>query len=78
MSVLDDLAEGQGDDGEVVAAQPEHRHAHDDARDGGKRRADDDGDYEAQLRRGHGALQAHGGDDAGKRADAHEARVAER
>ena len=75
--LFDDLAEGQRDDGEVVALQAEHRRADEKADDGGEDRADDhrDGETHGSVRdRAHQALRD---DDAGKCADTHKARVAE-
>ena len=75
--VPDDLAEGQGDDGQIVAPQPQHGHAHDDAGDGGKDGAHQDGQHHPRQLAGHRGGQAHGGDDAGEGAHAHKARVAQ-
>ena len=75
--LLDDLAEGERHDGEVVALQAEHRRADEKTDDGGKDRTDDhrDGETHRSARdRTHEALRDH---DAGKCADAHKARVTE-
>ena len=76
--VLDDLTEGEGYDSEVVALEAEYRHADDDARDSRKDRADDYRDRQTQRRQRNDVREAGRGDDAGERADRHEARVAER
>ena len=75
--LFDYLAEGQGDDGEIVAAQAEHGDADNDTRYGGAGRAGDEGYGEPHGLGGDGGLEAHRRHDAGEGADAHEARVAE-
>ena len=75
--VLDDLAEGQGDDGQVVTLEAEHRHAHDRAAQGTEGRPHRHGHRQAQGGHGDGALQQDGGGDAGEGPQAHEARVAQ-
>ena len=47
----DDLAEGQGDDGEIVAAQAQHREAEQDAPEGGEDAGERQADPEATGRR---------------------------
>ena len=42
--ILDDLAEGQGDNGQVVPPEPQHRNPDDEAHDGGKEGAHHQGD----------------------------------
>ncbi len=62
----DDLAEGHGDDGEIVAAQPQHRKAEDDApergEDAGERQADPEREAEVfgEQRVGIGADRIEG------------------
>ena len=62
----DDLAEGEGDDGEVVAAQPQHREAEDHApgrgEDAGERQADPEAPAEivGEEREGIGADRVEG------------------
>ncbi len=75
--LLDDLAEGQRHDGEVVAREPQHRNADQKADDGGEEGAHDHRQRQAHRCGGDHAHEAHGGDDAGEGADAHEARVTE-
>ena len=72
----EDLAEGERDDGEVVAAHPQGRRAHDRAEAARHHRADDHDDRERQLdadlrRRRAGQVRR------GERADAEERDVAE-
>ena len=45
----DDLAEAQRDDRQVVAAQPQRRHADEEARDRGQHRADREGDEQHEA-----------------------------
>ena len=74
--VLDDLAEGQGHDGEIVAPQAQHRDADEEAEHAGHHTADEHGERKAQHR-GH----FRAGDDpehrAGESAHAHKARMAQ-
>lgn len=74
---LDDLAEGQGDDGEVVAVEAQHGDAHQQPRDPRTDSPRHHGDGKAERRRGDGALKAYGRDHAGEGAHAHEACVAQ-
>ena len=76
--VSDDLAEGQRHDGQIVAAQPQHRNADQNARDAREHAAHDHGQKEAHgfVFKLEGAQHPARGHDAGKRAHAHEARVA--
>ena len=76
--VLDDLTEGEGYDGEVVALEAEYRHADDDAGERRKDRADDHGNSQTQRSERDGVREAGRGDDAGERAYRHEAGMAER
>ena len=75
--LLEDLAEGQGHDGQVVAVEAQHRDAHQKAHHGGEEGADNHGEGQAQGGGGDGGGKTHGGDDAGEGAHAHEARVAQ-
>ena len=74
---LDDLAEGQRHDGQIVAPQTQHRGTDDHAGHGSHSGAHDHGDCQSQGIGGNGALQAHGSDDAGEGAHAHETGVAQ-
>ena len=73
--LLDDLARGQRHYRQIVAAQPQHRHAHDKPGHGGEYRAHDERQHQPHRSGGNSALQAHRGYNAGKSADAHKARV---
>ena len=75
--LLDDLAEGQRHDCQIVAVQAQHRDADKSSRDAREDRAHHYREREAHSVGGDGILQAHRGDDAGERADAHEARVSQ-
>ena len=75
--VLDDLAEGQGDDGQIVAPEPQYGYAHDDARDARAYGAGHHSDGQPQRFKGDGLCQTHGSDDAGKSAHAHKSRMAQ-
>ena len=76
--ILDDLAEGQRDDREIVALEAQHRHADDHARNRSADAADDDRKREPQRLKGYCIGQRRGGHNAGKCAHRHEARMAER
>ena len=72
---LDDLAEGQGNDGQVVAVEPQHRDAYQGPRGSGGQSGDDHGRRQTerigingQRRRGHRP---------GEGSHAHEARVSQ-
>ena len=54
--VLDDLAEGQRDDGQIVALKPQHRDADEHTGDGGKECADHNGEDQADGTGGDGVL----------------------
>ena len=74
--LLDDLAEGERHDGEIVALQAEHGRADEKADERGEKRADEHREREA-----HGAIRNESrktlrNDDTGERAYAHKARVA--
>ena len=77
-NVFDDLTEGEGYDGEVVALEAQYRHADDDAGERREDRADDHGNSQTQRSERDGVRKAGRGDDAGERADRHEAGMAER
>ena len=79
----DDLAEAQGDDGQIVAAQTQRRDADDDAEDPGHDRADEQCQQDVRDRSARVAgleqlLHRHGlhEDAAGVSADRHEACMA--
>ena len=74
---LDDLTESQGDNGQVVAVEPEHRDADEEAQQGGHRRPRRHGQRQAQGGEGHAVLEGQGHGGAGESADAHKARVAQ-
>ena len=76
--VLDDLTEGEGYDGEVVALEAQHRHADDNTRNRRKQSGNDHGDSQTQRCKRNRIRQTGGGDNARKRADRHKARMAER
>ena len=76
--ILDDLAEGQGDNGQVVPPEPQHRNPDDEAHDGGKEGTHHQGDDHPHQIIWDSRLQAHGGNDAGEGAHAHEAGMAQR
>ena len=73
--ILDDLAEGQRHNGQIVAVEPQHRDPDQHAGDGGEHRANGHADHQPQRAGDHDALQGHGGGHAGEGAHAHEARV---
>ena len=75
--ILDDLAKGQGDNGQIVALQTQHGHAHDHAGDTGAHCAHQHGHCQPGDAVGDGLLQGHGGHDAREGAHAHKARVAQ-
>ena len=75
--LLDDLAEGQRHDGQIIAVQTQHRDADERSRDAREDRAHHYCERKAHAVRGDGALQAHCRDNAGERADAHESRVSQ-
>ena len=77
-NLFDDLAKGQGHDGQVVTAQAKNRDADQKAQNGSGDSADDDADDQAHRIGGNGALERDGGNDARVGADAHKARVAQR
>ena len=74
---LDDLAEGEGHDGEIVAVEAQHGNPDQKAHDGGKERADHQRQRETQGSARHKLLKRDGGGYAREGADAHEARVTE-
>ena len=74
---LDDLAEGQGDDGQVVAVEPQHRDADEEAQHGGHQGAEDHGQGQPQRGGGHAVLEGLGKGGAGEGPQAHEAGVAQ-
>ena len=77
--VADDFTERQRDDRQIVAAQAQHRNTDDHARDTGRRAAGQNRQQQAErfVRHAHALAQPHGHYNAGERADAHKARVAE-
>ena len=77
--VADDLAERQRNDGEVVAAQTQHRNADQHARNACRHAASQNRQQQADgfVGQSHTLAQPHGHHDAGERADAHKARVTE-
>ena len=74
---LDNLAEGQGDDGQIVAVEAEDRHADEKAEDAGDHAAQHHGQSQTEGLHLHAVLQGGGHRAAGKGADAHKARVAQ-
>ena len=78
--VADDFAERQRDDGKVVAAQTQHWDADQHTRNRRAYAARQHGQHKAHRLIFHleGVQQPAGHDDAGERADAHEARVTQR
>ena len=76
--VFDDLTEGEGYDGEVVALEAQYRHADDDTRNRRKQSGNDHSDSQTQRCKRNRIRQTGGGDNARKRADRHKARMAER
>ena len=73
--LLDDLAEGQSHDGQIVALEPQHGSTHDEAGDGGEQRAHDHGDGQPQTGGGDHIQQALRSDDAREGTYAHKARM---
>ena len=69
--VLDDLAEREGDNRQIVAVQAKDGNADDDACDCRDKRARDDRRQKAERGGRDAALKAHRNDNAGKRPDAH-------
>ena len=76
--LLDDLAERERHDRQVVAAKAQNRDTDDSAEDGGAGGTDHDADGKADGIGWHGALERDSGDDTRVGADAHEAGMAER
>ena len=74
-NVFDDLTEGQSDDGQVVAPQTKHGDTDEEACNTGQYCADDDTEGHEQGWACDIIAQHGHGDDAGKSADAHKARV---
>jgi hypothetical protein len=61
--LADDLAEGERDDRDVVAAQPQRRHADHGAGDGGRRSGEREDEQEVEVdagRAGHGVADQDG------------------
>ena len=56
--VLDDLTEGQRDDGQIVALKSQHRDADEHTGDGGKECADHHGEDQADGTGGDGVLES--------------------
>ena len=75
--VLDDLPEGQGDDGEIIALQAQHGHAHNHAPRRPEHRAHRHGQGKAQGGEGDRLRQQEGGHHPGEGPQAHKARVAQ-
>ena len=75
--VLQDLTEGQGDDGQIVAPQTQDGDTDEEAHDASHGAAADHGDGQAQNVRFHTASQQTADDNAGEGADAHETGMAQ-
>ena len=75
--IFDDLAEGQGDDGQIIAPEPQNGHAHDKAGDSGAHGAHQHGHRQTDGAGGDRLLEGEGDHNAGERAHAHKAGVAE-
>ena len=58
-NILDDLSEGEGYDGEIVAVQSQYGYSYDDTCYARKRCADQKRQYQAQCRVGDAIRQRH-------------------